>query len=235
MISQALMYLSEDFISRADMIEPIRRNTAEVISVGKNYALILETISGAYMIAADTAEDGVRLLSMVKDPKLMSIHRNDTANEAARRFGLSVTMECHTAVWLNKSPPAMPVNVFDICMLGASHAENISAMYSHPGIAPGYINGRITAGEMFGAFRGDELAGFIGLHEEGSMGMLEVASGFRRQGAATSLVSYLCAWLIQRGRTPFSQFTTDNLPSRRLHEHIGFVISNELVYWLEQR
>ena len=235
MISQALQYLSNDVFFYTDMTEPIRRGTAEIISAGENGVLLIETISRAYMLAADTAEEGIRLLSKVKNPKLASIHRMDIAYEVSRLFGLPVTMECHTAVWTGQTPPKAHSGAFDVRVLNRGHIQLIADMYSHPGIGPGYIDGRIMAGEMIGAFVGDELAGFIGLHEEGSMGMLEVARKFRRQGVASSLLSHLCAWLLSRGRTPFSQFATDNEPSRRLHEHMGFRISNRPVYWLENR
>ena len=235
MISAAIQYLSANLVSHTDMIEPIRRGTAEMLSFGKNGVLLLEKRSGAYMIAADTAKDGISLLSLIISPKLMSIHQRDTAYEAARRFGLTVTMECYNAVWMRQFPPTTPGNAFDIRVLTQEHAQFVMEAYSHPGIGSGYINGRIAAGEMFGAFSGNELAGFIGLHEEGSMGMLEVARKFRRQGAGTCLIANLCAWLIKHGRTPYSQFTADNLPSRNLHEHMGFQISNNLVYWLENR
>jgi len=235
MISQAIRYLAVNSITYTDMIEPIRRGTAEVLSANENGVLMLETNSGIYMIAADTSEDGVRLLSLVKNPELMSIHRRGTANEAMRRYGMAVTMECYTAVWTDQLPPAAPFSAFDICELKAEHVQFVTDLYKHPNIGSWYIEGRIAAGEMFGAFSGNDMVGFIGLHEEGSMGMLEVAGKFRRQGVATCLISYLCAWLMMRGRTPFSQFTTDNSPSRSLHEHMGFEISIDPVYWLEKR
>lgn len=47
--------------------------------------------------------------------------------------------------------------------------------------------GRLRAGVMLGAFLRDRPAGFIGLHEEGSMGMPEVLPEFRRMGVARAL------------------------------------------------
>ena len=39
---------------------------------------------------------------------------------------------------------------------------------------------------MHGAFQKGELLGFIGMHSEGSVGMLEVLPQHRRKGAATA-------------------------------------------------
>ena len=111
-------------------------------------------------------------------------------------------------------------------------AADLHSLYSHE-IGREYIECRLAAGEMFGAFKDGELAGFIGLHEEGSMGMLEVLAAFRRMGVGSLLVATLCRFLMERGLTPFSQFTVDNLASRALHESMGFSISTEFVFWLE--
>ena len=48
-------------------------------------------------------------------------------------------------------------------------------------MAPGrdYVAERLAAGAMTGAFLDGVLAGFIGIHEEGSIGMLEVLPAYR--------------------------------------------------------
>ena len=152
--------------------------------------------------------------------------------DAARRFNLQPTMRCHQAAWEHPDAPNVPEIPFSIEALGMDMAAHIQVLYSHD-IGREYIEGRLAAGEMFGAFKDGELAGFIGLHEEGSMGMLEVLPAFRRMGVGSLLVATLCRFLMERGLTPFSQFTVDNLASRALHESMGFSISTEFVFWLE--
>ena len=51
----------------------------------------------------------------------------------------------------------------------------------------GYVTERLRAGVMIGAFVDGRLAGFAGIHSEGSMGMLEVFEPFRRQGIGYAL------------------------------------------------
>lgn len=127
----------------------------------------------------------------------------------------------------------MPETALAFRALPLDMAEDVVALYSHD-IGTEYIRERLRAGELFGAFAGGEMAGFIGLHAEGSMGMLEVMSSFRRQGVAMQLVAFLSARLMVAGRTPFSQFTVENTASQRLHEAMGFSISQDYVYWLEE-
>ena len=49
------------------------------------------------------------------------------------------------------------------------------------------ITAQLDAGVIFGAFVDGELAGFIGRHDEGSVGMLFVFPQFRRLGVAEAL------------------------------------------------
>jgi len=228
----AAAYLEKNLLHHMDMLQPIRRDSAEVLAANPRGVLLLEKASGAHMLTVRSPECAEEFLSQIESAYLMAVHQEHLVEGAALRFGLRPTMRCHQAAWLHPSPPAAPETPFRVEPLGPDRAGEVRALYAQD-VEPGYIEGRLLAGEMFGAFRGGELAGFIGLHAEGSMGMLEVLPAFRRMGVGTLLVAFLCGRLMERGLTPFSQFTTHNLASRRLHEAMGFSISDELVYWLE--
>jgi tRNA (guanine37-N1)-methyltransferase len=224
--------LERNALHHMDMLQPIRRGSAEVLAANPRGVLLLEKASRTHMLTVEAPEYAEEFLGQIKSPYLMAVHQEYLANDAALRFGLQPTMRCHQAAWLRPAPPPAPETPFRVEALGVELAQDIHALYSHD-IGRAYVEGRLAAGEMFGAFRDGELAGFIGLHEEGSMGMLEVLPAFRRMGVGTLLIALLCGKLMERGLTPFSQFTVDNLASRGLHEAMGFSISTELVYWLE--
>ena len=69
-----------------------------------------------------------------------------------------------------------------------------------------YLRSRIQDGMLVGAFYDEKLAGFIGQHCEGSIGMLMVA--------------------------PFAQIITDNEKSKRLQEKEGFCLSRDKIFWM---
>lgn len=73
----------------------------------------------------------------------------------------------------------------EIRQLDISYTEEILAHY-HLG-SEEYIKERLLNGCMFGAFVEGKMAGFIGTHIEGSIGMLEVYEEYRRRGIAESL------------------------------------------------
>ena len=230
--ASAKAYLERNALHHMDMLEPIRRGSAEVLAANPRGVLLVEKASRTHMLTVEAPEYAEEFLGQIENPYLMAVHQEVLAEDAARRFGLQPTMRCHQAAWLRPAPPPIPETPFRVETLDMGKCAEVHDLYSHE-IGREYVEGRLAAREMFGAFREGELAGFIGLHEEGSMGMLEVLPAFRRMGVGTLLAAYLCGQLMERGLTPFSQFTVDNMASRRLHEAMGFSISTDLVFWLE--
>lgn len=97
---------------------------------------------------------------------------------------------------------------------------------------PEYIHKRIAAGVMHGAFQKGELLGFIGMHSEGSVGMLEVLPQHRRKGAATALMAFMTNFCLERGWVPFSQIFHGNEASLALHRRLGWALSQRPLYWV---
>ena len=85
---------------------------------------------------------------------------------------------------------------------------------------------------MYGAFVEETLAGFIGMHAECSMGMLEVFEPFRRQGIGEALERHLINRILDEGRVPFCQIFTDNEASVKLQQKLGLRIGRQTVYWV---
>lgn len=215
-----------------DMTEVIRRGSAIVVDATDTGVLLLETRSRAYMMAAQDQPTAQRLLPKLGAASLFVAHEDFYLAQAQAQLGLRQTMVCRQAAYLQAAPPAMPHIPYVIRPVAPEDTPQVRALYSHA-IGEGYIEGRIAAGELYGAYDAQVLAGFIGLHEEGSMGMLEVAPAYRRQSIGEALMAYLIGALMRDGRVPFSQIEQGNDPSAQLHEKLGFATSDRLVYWLE--
>lgn len=237
MTEKAVRYLTRDAESHIDMLEPLRRGTARVVEADDSRgALLYLPAANLYLASTSTPDDGKWLVNRMENALLAAAHQDYLADGIAERFGLEKTMCCKQAVWNDSAPPAVPSSplALEIRPLTLDRAAEVETLYSHE-IGIDYIRGRILAGEMFGAFSEGELTGFIGLHEEGSMGMLEVVPSYRRRGIGAYLISHLCGALIKKGWPPFSQFTVENTASEKLHRSMGFQIPEGEVYWLEQR
>jgi len=228
----ALQYLNHNPIFHMDMIEVIGRGSAQIIAANEKGVLLMDNISGAYMLTVSDQNTGIQFLDHVTKAELFVVHQEFCVKEVEKRYPLKRSMICYQGVWNSKERMDIPYEGLIFQALTEEDTEIVAEMYSHP-IAHDYIRGRIQAKEMFGAFLADKLAGFIGLHEEGSMGMLEVSEEFRRKGIGISLVAYLSNYLLAQGRTPFSQIVKTNTGSYQMHEKMGFSISEDCLSWLE--
>lgn len=104
--------------------------------------------------------------------------------------------------------------------------------YHHPGAYEAHIRGRIREG-MLGAEVEGRLAGFIGLHQEGCIGLLEVLPEYRRRGVAEALETAMIRRQLEQGRWPYVHVTVGNTPSERLQEKVGMVFDDRRrMYWL---
>lgn len=76
------------------------------------------------------------------------------------------------------------------------------------------------------------LAGFIGTHEEGGMGMLEVFEPYRHRGIAMALEKFLINRTLEKGHTPYCQVFTDNGASINLQQKLGLRLCRKEIYWI---
>jgi tRNA (guanine37-N1)-methyltransferase len=123
-------------------------------------------------------------------------------------------------------------NGLTIQPLHAEHADFVKENYRK--MSPEYLADRIEKGAMFGAFLGEQLAGFAGIHDDGGIGMLFVHPQYRRQKIAQALETYLVNLLLERGMTPYGQIETDNDASLQLQEKLGLYVAKSPVFWLEK-
>lgn len=95
-----------------------------------------------------------------------------------------------------------------------------------------YVRERIAAGDVFGIYIEGKLCGFIGCHNDGSMGMLYVEDAYRRQGLAASLEGYLINKQREQGMIPYAHIVNGNEASMQLQERLGLNLSETVIWWL---
>ena len=86
--------------------------------------------------------------------------------------------------------------------------------------------------DFLGGYLGEDLVGYVGLHGEGSMGLLHVFEPYRRRGFAEALYGTLINNQLAKGRLPFAQIIAGNEASMELHRKWDFRIADELIYWM---
>lgn len=230
---KALSWLLKKKIAHMDMIEVIRRGQAELLCGEEEGVLLRDVPSGAYMMSAADEDMGERLLSLIprglKDG-LYVAHQEFLKESICRRFKGSVINTCVQAVYTRKTPLEEDSR-FCIKTLDTSYLEEVYFHY-HAVHDKVYLEERLRSGMMYGAFADGKLAGFIGMHAEGSMGILEVFEEFRRQGIAEALERHLINRILEKGWVPFCQIFTDNEASVKLQQKLGLRIGRDTVYWI---
>ena len=140
-------------------------------------------------------------------------------------------LPCHQAYY----PSTEPQSVVPSCTIAPYPIERLDAVLTHYRNVndPSYIVGRIEAGELFAGYYADELCGFIGFHDDGSMGMLEVFPEFRRLHIGQALEQHLINVALSQGRVPYCHIFEGNEPSVNLQKRLGlFVTPDCCVAWM---
>ena len=226
---RALQYLEQDVVLNIGMIEPINRGTADFLYAEKDGVLLLEKKSGAYMMSVDEPDLAERLVAEIIDAKLFVTYQQFCLPIIKNSFGLSPQFKCLQAAYLNKTLLQTDVSI-KIYMLNSAHIQEVLEHY-HTMDDPDYIKKLIGNGQIYGTFVDGSLAGFIGIHLEGSIGMLEVLPEFRRRGIGYALESYIVNMMVEKGWTPFCEVFDSNLNSINMQKKLGFELSNQYLYW----
>ena len=248
--SRCEAYLLQNKLHHIDMLETIRRGNAEILYFGEEGALLYEKNSGAYMITARDEESGKRMISHIlpegrerlegvfsdfpgnsnREVTLFVSHQEFMNDFLCRQFGLLVEMECTQAVYTRKEP--LPVKKgMDIRKLDERFLPVLKEHYDTY-VEEGYVEERLKAGVMYGIFEREDLAGFIGTHKEGSIGMLEILEAYRNKGYAKALESFYINLHLRNGWTPFCQIKTGNERSFGLQKSLALYPAKEKLYWL---
>lgn len=227
-IEKAIRYLSGDSLSHIDMLEPLRRGTADVIYAENDGVVIYEQNSQACMITMNDFEKCQSVIDLDKY-HLFAVHQPDISEWIQQRCNFSHSFEAYQAVYRKEETI---VDDFDtIKVLTRDYTDEICLKYKAMDDRK-YIETLIDRKQMWGIFDNGVLAGFIGEHLEGSMGLLEIFPEHRRNGYGFKLESYLINHFLQLNEIPFCQVVTDNAKSLALQKKIGMDVSERTTIWL---
>ncbi len=227
----ALKYLEKDKLLHVDMIEPIRRNTCDILHASEEGVLIYEKNSESYMLATDSMALAENLIENLPKKALFVIHQNELFSLIKNKFGYKDYFECMQFAYTKDIPPKLNQNI-EIKLLTDKDKNIVRQNYKSMDEDFDYTSYLIDNKQMWGAFNDNTLMGFIGIHSEGSMGLLEVLEEYRNKGVAQALQNYLIDYMIKKDWIPFGQVFTVNEKSLNLQEKLGLTKSDCIVYWL---
>jgi len=247
---QAIEILSGDKLLHIDMIEAIRRGEARLLDIQAGGVLLYHASAATWMMSAPDPVSARILLDSIRgntgqayasqansdlsesdEPPLFVAHQEHSIAMAQALLGLPKSMPCLQSAYFADVPLPVPDGPGEIRRLDLSSLAYVHRYYSHP-VGLEYLQERLAAGVFHGVFVKGRLAGFAGVHAEGSLGMLEVLPEFRRQGVAMQLQAYMTNWHLSLGYTPFAQVKVGNMASLALQRKSGYAVSDRTVTWL---
>lgn len=226
--------LSKDFLLNVDMLECIRRNSVEILFASDQAVLLRDIPSKIYMLSSYNTDISKNLIhELTYDFSIIAVHDKFSFDLLLEKYNFTETMICHNTVYTNKTPIKAKNSITKIKPLTIEHKDIIIKNYSKIEIVnTDYIENRLKANVMLGAFINRNLCGFIGTHEEGSIGMLEVFPEYMGKGIGSALqIAATNAALIGK-RYPYGQVVETNSASTALQRKLGFELSKDKVYWL---
>lgn len=206
------------------MLALIPEETGTVVT---SQAFLNDMLCGSGNFGRDLDPQGVRVAQ-----KDSHIHDScGTGRNVSMCGKYEIHSECYQLLYTQKV--SLPVKHRDIRPLTMKHLDYVSEHYSYDDRS--YVEARIREGVMYGAFVENRLVGFIGMHNEGSMGLLYVEEAYRRRGIARSLEAFLINRTLEKGRIPYGHVIVGNGSSFALQEKMGLYRSDRTVWWLERR
>lgn len=233
-IQTALSYLNKDRVLHASLLEVLRRGSGQLLGAEPAGVILLDRVSGVCMLSTSTSQAADRLLRLLPGRCDLFV---GCQPEYAPRVQAALCIPhlhlCYSAAYVKTNPLPLPEFDGELRLLDPSWAPWIYRHYSHAFGPLSYYQGALERG-MLGAFPAGaaEPAGFVGFHEEGSIGMLEVLPAYRRQGLGILLLSGAVNLALERGVFPFGQIFEDNSASLALQRRVGMTISPRKMYWL---
>lgn len=225
---KALEILARDAVSNIDMSEGVRRGTMDVLYAENGTVLLRMKDGFLNFLATDNEEDAREALLANPNIRGCVAHGELARDMLSSVLGLSYWKACVQYAYLSNEKP-VPDPRFTYRVLGPDDADYVKAHYKADFEN---IDEAISSQRLFGAELNGELVGFIGTHNDGSVGILEVDPAYRRLGIGTALEKYMFAKHMDEGRIAYGQVYIDNEGSLALQKSIGIDVGKTRLWWM---
>ncbi len=224
-----LALLSRDYVLHIDMTEALLRGIGAPVYAEEDAILLFLSNGYQYLLYADTPDAASRALLGVERMDCCVSHSDCALAAVIDKYGHDYISPCYQAAYLKTTRMPVPEG-YNIRPLDTSFTETVARNYSLY-YDPDEMREVLKKGDMLGAFVDGELAGFIGIHDDGSNGMLEVLPPYRRRGIGRALEAAITNLCLDRGYTPYGQVMEKNAVSLALQQKMGFSLSERPVVW----
>ena len=216
----AIRYLEREPLWHMDMLEALRRGRGEVVLFEGQTVLIKRNDEPESYLLTSDGPDAAEAAFRGQTTPLSVIARGPGVPERMEeRFGLVRVLTCTNVAYLKKDRLAWDCPGLVIRPFRLEELPAFSAHYTRED--EDQAREHIRKGELFAAEYEGRLAGFMGLHADGSMGLLQVFPEYRKLGIGRAIEIFFINFCLDRGWVPYGQVRCDNEASFSLQEHLG--------------
>lgn len=219
-------------IDRIDLDEQLRRAGAHVLYEGPEGRILRQGDESAIYSDVLDGEQLCRIFDKlhISECEMAAVKSKSAADAVSARFGFHGGNPCSQWAYTLPVPPKYPQ--YDIRILERRDIPLAAAHYHLLDDAQGYFSYCVDTAQIWGLYENDRLAGFIGLHPEGSMGMLEVLPEYRHKGYGYALEAHLIDVHLQRGWVPYCHVIDGNEASLHLQRKLGLTCAALPAIWV---
>lgn len=228
----ALNYLCKNRLKHVGMIECVKYDDVDFLYCADDGVFFFDKTAKIHMIATSSKEIAAKALERCCATSLMVCHNEYEYEIAREKYSLYGLNKCFQVVWPEDKRPKLK-GVCDIKKLEPSD-ESIDFVYNNYTLkfTREHVEYILKTQGLYGAYSNGKLVGFIGRHEERSLGLLEILPEFRRRGFASELEIYMINKLLDNGEVPYGHIIYDNEKSVIMHKKFGYVFSETPVFWI---
>ena len=228
-----LRYLSKDETLYAQMIVAYKKGKCDVLYEESDGILLYDHTTQTYLASAKN-EPGAKdiLHKLPQDYGMLIVYEEVFTHFDKLLLPYSYTLNFEQYRYTQKGKYKLPEHNITFKMLEDKDIEVVKQNYKVDDLCNDeYIKKCMERG-MLGAYKEDILLGFIGLHESGAMGMLEVFEPYRRKHIGMVLeMEYINYLLQQQCEIIYTQVEVNNKASQNLQEKLHLEKAKAIQYW----
>lgn len=228
MMSDYMAYLEADVPQNAPLLSAIRRGSAEILAAGSGGVLLYERLGRVHILSAAGEEEAARLLEGLDRCRVMMLCQSRLAPIPAAKYGLRAGTPCRQVIYTGRPLPLDDVLAFR--RPGDREMDRIAETYALADREE--LEDLRRRGDLYCGFADGAFVGFVGRHQEGSVGLLEVFPEYRRLGYGQRLEAFIVNQVLSRGELPYGQVFIDNENSLNLQRKLGWTFAGEYVCWM---
>lgn len=224
-------FWEQDILQNIIVIEFIKRG-ADILAENKGAILLCDRLSGVICLSAIDEKSAAEALQARNDYDLLLLCQPLMLEYAGKKYGLVCEHPCFQGVYTKGNPLPLKGDL-EIDVADDKELEKIIATYEFAD--PEGLKKAQRRGQIFAAHADGQFCGYIGEHEEGSMGMLHVFPEFRWRGYAYELESFMINKKLSERSTPYCHIIYNNAASLSLQKKLGLEIAAQYIFWAHKK